>query len=41
MLWIEVPKGISSNGKVFPIFNGIPYPDIILSPTFVVFGCNT
>jgi hypothetical protein len=34
-----VPKGISQ-GKLFPIFNDEPEPDIILSPTFKSFGCN-
>jgi hypothetical protein len=36
----DVPKGISSNGKLFPIFNGEPEPEIILSPTFKFFGCK-
>jgi hypothetical protein len=37
---MEVPKEISSNGKVFPIFKGAPEPEMILSPTVTLFGCK-
>jgi len=31
ILWTDVPKGISSKGRAFPISNEIPFPDKMVS----------